>query len=186
MSQPQPSTLLQGRSSVRLAVACLLGSLTCAPLSGCLSSAPPAPPVRYFDPRPAQSTPNLPAVTRLTAAPHLGPEIAVRIAPRELQFDPLHHWLATPRDLLAAALGPALGPLSSANPARPAGELHLANFELDLQQGVRARVVLHWDVPGSPRQVFAVEVPALGRNPERAAEAMAEALAAALRDLATL
>jgi len=153
-------------------------------LASCLSSAPPAPPIRHFDPLPANPIPGLPPILRLTAAPHLSQEIAVRTSPRELRFDGLHHWLATPRDLLAAALGPALGPANPTKTTRPAGELHLATFELDLQQGVRARVELHWAVPATPLQVIRVEVPAVGRDPQQAAEAMAAALAQALEDLA--
>lgn len=188
MNPPQsPARHRQPALQHRPAAALLCGAaILLATLSGCLSSAPPAPPIRHFDPLPANPIAGLPPILRLTAAPHLGQEIAIRTAPRELQYDGQHHWLATPRDLLAAAIGPSPGSGSSEPASGRAGELHLANFELDLQHGVRARVVLHWSVPSMPSmplRVIRAEVPADGRQPQQAAEAMAKALAQALEEL---
>jgi hypothetical protein len=159
------------RTKSRPAFAVLaLGSLFAA----CLSSAPPAPTVRYFDalPEPGLATPARAVRLRFTGAPHLGREFAVRVAARELVFDPLHSWIAEPTALVEAAFAPAAGATAQSDLV----EVHVARFELDLSSEPVARVRL--ELRGAGRAVEVVEgtAPVPSREPEAVAAAMAKAL----------
>ena len=143
--------------------------------AACLSSAPPAPAVRFFDASPEARTPLVPerpVRLRFTGAPHLGREFAVRVAPRELVFDPLHSWIAEPRALVEAAFA---SPPGSA--AGDVVEVHVAAFELDLSsKDAVARVRLELRGAGRAPQVIETTAPAPSREPEAVAAAMAQAL----------
>ncbi len=159
-------------------------------LAACISSAPPAPAVRYFDPLPTTA----PAATRtvsegvagpvyrVTAAPHLGREFAVRTGPRELVFDPLHSWIAPPRELVEAALLARRGPIG---PELGTAELRVTAFEIDLVEAPRARVHLVQLAPGQARRDVEATAPVVGSGPEDFAQAMAAALASAVADVLT-
>jgi len=151
-------------------------------LSACLSSAPPAAPVRFFDASPEQRAAvptDRPLRLRFTAAPYLNQPFAVRIGPRELVFDPLHSWIAAPAVLVEAAF--------EYPPAGPTGEtieVHVARFELDLVGESVARVRLELRAPGKPSRVVEGTCPAPVRDPEDVAAAMATALGRAASALA--
>lgn len=151
--------------------------------AGCLGTNPPAPPPRWFDPRPAAAAlaPACRVMLRVTAAPHLGREFAVRTGERELAFDALHQWLDTPRDLLEQAVLRAFGP---PEPGAPSVELHVAAFEIDRQAAPRARVRVLWRKPGEPVQELRAEAAAASLQPGDCAAAMAVALAQLLAELA--
>lgn len=143
---------------------------------GCLSSAPPAPPVRWFDPSSAASGPRLavPLKLRVEAPPHLGREFALRTGVREYAFDGEHQWIATPAELVAAALQGAV-----AFPSYASEELlvRIERFELDVIATPRAVVVLRLfaSAPLGADEVR-FEAPAADRSPAALAAAMAAAL----------
>lgn len=143
---------------------------------GCLSSAPPAPPVRWFDPSSSAAGPRLavPLKLRVEAAPHLGREFALRTGVREYAFDGEHQWIATPTELVAAALQGAV-----AFPSYASEELlvRIERFELDVTAAPRAVVVLRL-FAGRPLGADEVrfEAPAADRSPAALAAAMAAAL----------
>ena len=88
-----------------------------AVFGGCISSAPPAPPVRWFDPLVGLAfTSHSDRSVHVTADAHLGQEILVRVAPKELAFDAGHRWVMPVEHLLQRAFGAAV-----ATPAVPAG-----------------------------------------------------------------
>lgn len=151
-------------------------------LAGCVSSAPPAPPVRYFDPLPesgAVAARDGRFALRCVAAPHLGREFVVRTGPRELVFDAQHSWIAEPRDLVVAALERA-----KSRPAATAEvvEVHVAAFELDLTGAPRAHVRVLLRQSGNPAREIEAWAPVAGSEPEAYAAAMAEALGAVATD----
>ncbi|MBX3464440.1 MAG: membrane integrity-associated transporter subunit PqiC [Planctomycetes bacterium] len=150
-------------------------------LSACLSSAPPAPPVRWFDPLPPAPTagPRPEVDLRVVAAPHLGREFVVRTAPREVVFDGQHGWIAEPAQLVASALGFRLATRAGAEPLRIAVEA----FELDVQAAPRAVVRLTATGRRGLRRIDA-EAPAVDRSPAAFAAAMALALDQALDQVA--
>jgi hypothetical protein len=162
-----------------------------AGLAACISSTPPGPVVRYFDPLPAVSanaTGDAASVVagfawRVSAAPHLGREYVVRTGPRELVFDPLHSWIATPRELVEAALASRSGMVG---PQSKVAELRITAFEVDLTETPRAHVHFELVVPGMPRREVDASAPALGGGPEAVASAMAVALAVAVNEVGTL
>ncbi|MBL8730430.1 MAG: membrane integrity-associated transporter subunit PqiC [Planctomycetes bacterium] len=169
---------------MRNANACSLGAALL--LAACLSSAPPAPPVRWFDPLPAAAveTSARPTVDlRVTAAGHLGREFVVRTAPREVVFDGQHGWIDEPVQLVAAALGARLQQLpgDGGNVMRVAVEA----FEVDVQGEPRAVVRLVVQFAGRRRDVEAQE-PAAGRSPAALAAAMAGALGRAAGAVAAI
>lgn len=157
-------------------VACLGAAALC--FSACLSSAPPAPPVRWFDPSSiavAASRLSVPMKLRVEAAPHFGREFALRTGVREYAFDGEHQWIATPAELVAAALQGAC-----AFPAYASDELlvRIERFELDVTAAPRAVVVLRLFASkrlGADEVRF--EAPAANRTPAALAAAMAAALA---------
>lgn len=153
--------------------------LPAALLAGCLSSAPPAPPVRFFDPLPAAlaSVPASPGggklAVRVVAAPHLGSEFVVRTAPREVVFDPQHSWIAPVRELVAAAIEGLVG---LPGPDAEVVEVLVAAFEIDLVEAPRAHVRLLVRMPGRPLGEVDAWTPVAGPGPGEHAAAMADAL----------
>lgn len=146
-------------------------------LAACLSSAPPAPPVRWFDPSPAVAAAPPLAVAmklRVQAPPHFGREFALRTGVREYAFDGEHQWIATPAELVAAALQGAVAFPSYAN-----DELlvRIERFELDVTAAPRAVVELRL-LAKQPlgADVVRFEAPAADRSPAALAAAMASAL----------
>jgi hypothetical protein len=163
----------------RLALAVLVPGCVFA---ACLSSAPPAPAVRFFDASPearAALAGERPVRLRFTGAPHLGREFAVRVGPRELVFDPLHSWIAEPVSLVEAAFA---SPPAAATAGGDLVEVHVATFELDLSgKDAVARVRLELRAAGKAPQVVDGTAPVASREPEVVAAAMAKALGDAAR-----
>ena len=147
-------------------------------LPACLSSSPPPPAVRYFDPTThKEGAPQRPAVAcdlRVTAASHLGREFVVRVAERELVFDGMNSWVADPRELVQAAVERLLGP-SVRSPDARALAIDVEAFELDLQAAPQAHVRLAVQAAAGSRTIDLV-VPAADRQPASFAAAMAAAL----------
>lgn len=147
--------------------------------AGCISAAPPAPPVRWFDPLPARAAEAAARVPRCTVrvdtAPFLGREFVVRTGPREVALDGQHCWIAEPRQLVEVALADAMG--------GPADDrvLHVVveRFELDVQGPPRAHVRLSVD-GGAGRRIVEGWADAADRSPEAFAAAMSEALGRAV------
>jgi hypothetical protein len=147
------------------------------PLAACLSSSPPAPPVRWFDPLlPSESVAGGGVGTLLvTAQARLGSELAVRVGARELQFDSNLRWIAEPRELVATALHRRLVPTGAA--ARLVVEVE--HFEFDLTAVPTAHVRLR--LRGEPVGTAVAESRTVARSQEvpELVEAMAQALAEA-------
>lgn len=153
--------------------------LLCLPLaaglSACLSSAPPAPPVRWFDPSPAVGT-NAPVAAsfRCRAASAVSQEFALRIAPRELVYDSEHRWLAQPHELLQVALQ------QRSTGDAPVIDVQVLTFEFDLVQAPRAKVLLAVQIAGRAAQLVRAEHGSVGRDAAALADAMTQALGEAL------
>jgi ABC-type uncharacterized transport system auxiliary subunit len=172
-------------SSVSSRRACSLALLLV--LAACLSTAPPLPPVRWFDampPQPAEVQPRAGLSLRIDAAAHLGHYFTVRASGREVHFDGNHRWLEKPADVVATAIAHATG-------ARTSGAGHQATvfverFEIDLTAAPRAVVRLQLrDVTGAPLgAAIDAAVAAAGPAPEQLAAAMAQAVAAAVGEVA--
>jgi hypothetical protein len=164
-------------------IACLLRSLSLLlPLSalGCLSSAPPVAPVRWFDPLPPAPVERAAAAfgsIHVTAPPHLGREFVVRTGPRELAFDAGHQWIAEPRVLVATALAQAGG--GAVDGARGDRDLvvELEAFEFELLELPVARVrLVVLGAAGAGARVAEATAVAAGSAPAQLAAAMAQAL----------
>jgi hypothetical protein len=170
------------RWSGLLAAAALAGMLVAA--GACLSSSPPAPPMRWFDPlsgaAEASARGGPPVDARVTAAQHLGREFLIRVGEHELAPDAQHAWIAEPRHLVAAALAQQLG---AAGPDARRVTVDVEAFELDLREEPRAVVRLRMQ-DGPASHVVTARVRAPDRSPEALAAAMAGALAQACRDIA--
>ncbi|MCC7397740.1 MAG: membrane integrity-associated transporter subunit PqiC [Planctomycetes bacterium] len=158
-----------------------IGCFGLLPLAACLSSAPPAPPVRFFDCRPAVVTAVSASVVRVEAPAYLGSEIAVRIATRELTFDGDHRWLEEPAQVLNAALR-----ATGAAGGQEQLLVRIDRFEFDLTGPPLARVRLVLQTTCSPMStptptptVVEVTWSAADRSPAALAAAMAEAVARA-------
>ncbi len=147
--------------------ACLLA------LTGCLGSAPPAPPVRWFDAAPAGEPRSAAVPLRFKQAGTVGSDFVLRIGPRELLFDGEHRWAAEPVRYLELGLVGALG-------GAPC-DVELVTFEFDLQQAPTARVGVRYGTSGV---MVVVESLAAGRSAPELAQAMAEALSAMAEQLA--
>ncbi|MBL8735811.1 MAG: hypothetical protein JNL12_05230 [Planctomycetes bacterium] len=171
------------RPPVRSSTSCSVGLgfallLPCLGSAACLSSAPPAPPVRWFDPSPAapagQPVPVASSV-RVVAPSHLGTQLLLRTGVREYVFDAEHQWIAPPTELVATALqaGFRFAPEVSAEL-----QVGIERFELDLTVEPRAVVRLHLvDAPaGWPERVEGIAA-AADRSPAALAAAMSSALA---------
>lgn len=146
--------------------------------AACVSSAPPAPPVRWFDPLIGSAiAPSLAAgpKLRVTSAVHIGQEFAVRVAPRELAFDSEHRWFLTPAGMVAIALERALGRPSEAGAMV---EVEVEAFELMVAPANSARISLFVRGPSSvvTNGSIDVVVGAADGSPEALAAAMASAL----------
>lgn len=149
-------------------------SLLPVAFASCISSSPPAPPVRFFDPTPADvDTKDRPAaVVRVDGPAHLAREFLVRTGPREVVFDPRHSWISEPRELVETAIARVT--------SRPAGDekvvvrVAIETFELDVQNEPRAhvRLVVH----GASTKTIDEQEKAKDRTPESLAAAMAIAL----------
>ncbi len=150
-------------------------------LSGCLSSAPPAPPVRWFDPL----TPVGEAPARaggaydvhVVAAPYLGREFVVRTAEREVVFDGGNGWIAEPRVLVQTAVEQQLLP-SVRGSGAIAVTIDVLVFELDVTAAPRAHVRLVVRC-GAVLRTIDCGVAAADRLPASFAAAMAKALSQA-------
>lgn len=171
------------RPSARSSTACPVGLgfallLPCLGSAACLSSAPPAPPVRWFDPSPAapvgQPVPVASSV-RVVAPSHLGTQLLLRTGVREFVFDAEHQWIAPPTELVATALQAGFRFAPDATAELQVG---IERFELDLTAEPRAVVRLQLvDAPaGWPERVEG-SAAAADRSPAALAAAMASALA---------
>lgn len=146
--------------------------------AACLSSAPPAPPVRWFDPSPAvaPATGATAANVRVVGAGHLGRDFAVRVGERELAFDAEHRWIAEPQQIVAAVLARALAERAAPQEGAVVAELEL--FELDVTAAPQAHVRVHLrGKSGAAVHSIDVWAPAADRSPASFAAAMANALA---------
>ena len=154
--------------------------LPCLGSVACLSSAPPAPPVRWFDPSPAAPAGEpvqVAASLRVVAPSHLGTQLLLRTGVREFVFDAEHQWIAPPTELVASALQAAF---RFAPDATAELQVTVERFELDLTVEPRAVVRLHLvDAPaGWPERVDGSAAAA-----DRAPAALAAAMASALADM---
>lgn len=159
---------------MHVATVVLAGAL----VAGCFSAAPPAPPVRWFDPLPAvdAAAPRVAATFRCRAANTVAREFVFRVGPRELVYDSEHRWSAEPAQLVEQALQ-ARGSAGGAAPF----DVLVEAFEFDLVAAPTARVALVLFATGAaPRRVATSEV-ATSTRPEALAEAMAASLASAVR-----
>lgn len=156
-----------------------------ATLGSCLSSAPPAPPVRWFDPTPAfgpqeRATPV--RTVQVVGQPHLVQEIAVRVAPFEVVYDQDHRWLLQPEEILRRAF------VHHGRPLAADGQLvELTVFELQRVEGIaRARVACrvhpHGEGPAVAEERAAV-VAAADDSLEALTMAMGQAVAQLVGDL---
>lgn len=159
----------------------LAAMLLAIPLAGCISSSPPAPPVRFFDPTPDAPAPPVRSglSVRVDSPPHLGREFVVRVGPREVVFDARHSWIDEPRELVAAAIDRALGQSSAVEGLVRVG---IELFEVDLQDGPRAHVRLL--VHGPSQKAIDESEPARDGTPESFAAAMSIALGRAAHGVA--
>ena len=158
--------------------AALLACLVAA--TGCLSSGPPAPPVRWLDPTAAFAAPDTNGRARpvqLFAQPHLVQDIAVRTSDVEVVYDADHRWLLLPEEVVRRALLRAGAPLMGADAAL---RLELTTFELD-RRGDRAAARVAGNVfgrrgPGKTAELVEVSVPAGDTSPEALTRAMGAAV----------
>ena len=150
-----------------------------AVLAGCLSSSPPLPPVRWFDPTPewpADGAVAAPLDVRVEGMAASGREFVVRVGPHELAIDAQHQWFAEPRQLVGTVLARAL----AATPTSKASvTVELLAFELDVTAAPHAhvRVAFVGTRPNALPPVLDVVAPATDRSPTACAAAMAQALA---------
>jgi len=162
---------------------CLASALLLATtLAGCISSSPPAPPVRFFDPTPVDvDTKERPKVAvRVDAPSHLAREFVVRTGPHEVVFDARHSWVGEPRDLVEAAIARVTS--RAGGDERTFVRVGIETFELDVQNGPRAhvRLVVH----GASTTTIDEQEQATDRSPEALAAAMAKALGRAATGVA--
>jgi hypothetical protein len=137
--------------------------------------------VRWFDPLPEpppagrETGADVPAV-RVTALPHLGRELVVRVGAREVAFDAGNQWLIEPAQAVAVIAGRAFAGVDAAAAAAVAVRVDV--FELDVTAAPRAhvRVAITGGTAGTGR-VVDVWADSRDRSPESFAAAMATALA---------
>ena len=158
--------------------------LPCLGSAACLSSAPPAPPVRWFDPSPAAPAGEpvpVAALLRVAAPSHLGTELLLRTGVREFVFDAEHQWIAPPTELVARALQAGF---RFAPDATVELQVTVERFELDLTVEPRAVVRLHFvDAPAGWLDRVEGSAAAADRSPAALAAAMASALAEVVQRL---
>ena len=154
-------------------------------LAGCISSNPPAPPVRWFDPTPdelpplPQPGPALPVAT-VSVAASVRQEFVLRTAARELVIDDLHQWSAPPDRLVAAAVEAASFGPGGGTPSSERFPLRVARFEFELYGAApRAVVELQAMLPQGLRRCRGAS-DAAGLDPGELAAAMAQALGQAV------
>jgi ABC-type uncharacterized transport system auxiliary subunit len=149
-------------------------------LGGCISSNPPTPPVRWFDPSPLswpqpEHAGGAVPVPVVTAAPTVRQEFLIRIAQREIAIDDAHRWSAPPDRLVAAALERAIFGPGGAMPATGTVAVKVMRFELDITSTPRA--VCELQLPTSKGLISCTGVvDAAGTLPELLAAAMAGAV----------
>jgi hypothetical protein len=148
--------------------------------AACLGSSSPAlPPVRWFDPLPEPAAagrdgPQEAATVRVTALPHLGKELAVRVGAREFAFDAGNQWLLEPAQAVAIVAGRALA--GAVDPRTV--ELRVDAFELDVTAEPRAYVRVAVGGAGQAGlRVLEARADSRDRSPASFAAAMATALA---------
>ncbi len=173
----RPSVRRPAQRSVRCGP---LFSLPCVVAAACLSSAPPAPPVRWFDPSPPPPAGELvpiQAQLRVVAPAHLGTELLLRTGVREFVFDAEHQWIAPPTELVGAALRAGF---LAAPDATAELQVAIERFELDLTAEPRALVRLH--LTGAPN-AWPERVEGSAAAGDRSPAALAAAMASALADV---
>lgn len=149
-------------------------------LGGCISSNPPPPPVRWFDPSPLswpqpERAGGAVPVPVVTAAPTVRQEFLVRIAQREIAIDDAHRWSAPPDRLVAAALERAIFGPGGAMPGSGTIAVKVMRFELDITS--KPRAVCELQLPTSKGLITCTgAVDAAGTMPELLAAAMAGAV----------
>ena len=163
----------------RLSLLLLLFGLTT--LASCLSSGPPAPPVRWLDPTAAFAD-VAPvagrAAVRVRAQPHLVQDIAVRIGAVEVAYDPDHRWLLPPDEVLRRAFARAQVPLGDG------GRLvELTEFELQRVGSVRAARVACLVQPAAGAAAVPVRHDVVVGAGDDSLEALTRAMAKAVQDL---
>jgi hypothetical protein len=167
-------------AAIRVARACALCCVLVA--AACLGSAAPGlPPVRWFDPLPEPAPAGRDGsaeagAVRVTALSHLGRELAVRVAARELAFDDRNQWLIEPAQAVAIVAGRAVAGVADPR----AIELRVDAFELDVTASPRAHVRVTLTGPGD-QAMRALE--ARADSGDRSPESFAAAMATALADL---
>ena len=160
-------------------VVCRLGA-ACAALSlaACISVNPPAPPVRWFDPRPPRAAHDRRAPLRVDAAPFLRQDFVVRTLPHEVAIDDSLRWIAPPEQLVAAALDSVAGVPDGLG-------VEVVRFEFERGDTLRAVVELSCELAGTTRPVVGVAA-CTSDAPEALAAAMSAALADAVRGVVQL
>ncbi|MFN3240062.1 MAG: hypothetical protein ACE37K_00965 [Planctomycetota bacterium] len=167
------------RSSPFLVV--LLGGA--ATLSSCLSSGPPAPPVRWFDPTAAFGTaergsPVEPVQVR--GQSHLVQDIAVRVSPFEIVYDGDHRWLMPPEEILRRAF------VHDGVPITGAGRLvELTAFELQRSSGAAAARVACLVHPSREGAIAAQPLEAVVAAPDDSLPSLTLAMGQAVQQLVT-
>ena len=141
-------------------------------LSACLGSAPPAPPVRWFDAAPGDSLAPLDRPVAVSQAASVGTDFVFRVGPRELVYDGEHRWAAEPARVVAQWLPSGDGTKTLA--------VEVMLFEFDLQAAPKAKVGLV--VGGRGIRVYG-EAEAASRAAPDLADAMAQALGQAREHL---
>jgi hypothetical protein len=153
-------------------------------LPACLSSAPPAPPVRWFDPLDSSPTDTgeaalaAPGDIVVGAAFDVRQEFALRVGPHEFAYDDDHRWAADPCELVRRALLRRSGRQPAAGVAAEGSEVMevvVEAFEIDLRGAPAARVQLR--VVRPEHAFVGTTAPAASRAPADLAAAMAVALA---------
>ncbi len=163
----------------------LMALVAFATLGGCISSGPPASPVRWLDPTagleaPPAGAPIAPLA--LHAQPHLGQEIAVRTEPAVVVYDTDHRWLVPPRELVRRAFGRAqVGVLDSAVGAELRVELQ--TFELQQLEGAPGARIVCRVVRSGARAAPGVRVEVVASAGDASSEALAAAMGRALQQL---
>ena len=155
-------------------------------LTSCISSGPPAPPVRWLDPTADYDAPVVDGRAEplgLRAQPHLGQEVAVRTEASVVVYDADHRWLVPPEELVRRAFGRAGVPLVG-RAAAPQGELQ--PFELRQLVGApAARVVCVVTRPNDPDAAPGVRVEVVAPAADASRGALTAAMADALELLVT-
>ena len=162
-----------------------LALLAFATLGGCISSGPPAPPVRWLDPTagleaPPAGAPVAPVA--LQAQPHLGQEIAVRIEPAVVVYDTDHRWLVPPQELVRRAFGRAQVAVLDAV-AGAELRVELQTFELQQLAGAPGARIVCRVVRSGERAAPGVRVEVSASAEDASSESLTAAMGRALQQL---